>query len=391
LQTILPDIQLNLRRGIAELGWGHPDPALLPAADLARAAELAIRRDGWRALAYGAEQGPGPLIELLRVWLGQREGALPAAEQILVTGGVSQALDLLCTLLARPGDVVLVESPVYHLALRIFGDHGLELVPTPADAEGLRMDALADILPRLRAAGRQVCFLYTVPTFCNPTGASLASGRRSELARFALEHDLVVVEDDVYRDLWYDAPALPPLQSLAPAAVIRLGSFSKILAPGLRLGWLVAKPEIVQRCIGCGMLDSGGGVNHFTAHVVAAYLEMGLLAGHIDRLRASYRGRRDALLAGLAQYLPGDCRWQRPAGGFFAWIELPEGHDSARLLPAAEAAGVSYVPGTRFCARYGGERHLRLAFSLLSEGELATGAKRLGAVLAYSRLQKTEG
>ena len=146
--------------------------------------------------------------------------------------------------------------------------------------------------------------------------------------RWLEERGLLILEDDVYRELWYDAPAPPSLQSMAaPGAVIRLGSFSKLLAPGLRLGWLVAAPEMVQRCAGSGMLDSGGGVNHFTAHVVAAYLGLGLLDGHIEVLRAAYRGRRDALLEALARFMPGGCAWQVPGGGFFVWVRLPEGSD----------------------------------------------------------------
>ncbi|MGQ9768576.1 MAG: aminotransferase class I/II-fold pyridoxal phosphate-dependent enzyme [Anaerolineae bacterium] len=176
--------------------------------------------------------------------------------------------------------------------------------------------------------------------------------------------------------------------SLAPQITVRLGSFSKILAPGLRLGWLVAPPDLVMRCVRSGLLDSGGGVSHFAAHVAAAYLALGLLDEHIERLRATYRDRRDALLAALARHLPAGCRWQRPGGGFFAWVELPEGCDAAALLPAAEAAGVSYVPGARFFAGDGGARYVRLAFSLLAAGELEEGAQRFGAVLRAALITK---
>jgi DNA-binding transcriptional MocR family regulator len=167
--------------------------------------------------------------------------------------------------------------------------------------------------------------------------------------------------------------------------VIRLGSFSKLLAPGLRLGWLTASPELVRRCAGSGMLDSGGGVNHFTAHVVAAYLDLGLLDGHVERLQTAYRRRRDALFNALARHLPAGCRWIAPGGGFFLWLQLPEGCDSAALLPAAERAGISYVPGPRFFAAGGGEQYLRLAFSLLPMEELAEGARRLGELLRGDR------
>lgn len=378
---MLPDTQLFLRPGIIEMGWGHPAPALLPVADLARAADLALRQAGPAALAYGAEQGPGLLLEALAAWLSRRERHPIAPEQLFITGGVSQGLNLLCTLLARPGDAVLVQEPVYHLALRIFTDHGLELIGVASDEDGLRVEAVAASLTQSRGLGRAPRFLYTVPTWCNPTGVSLTEERRHALAALAAQHGLLILEDDVYRELWYDVPAPPALQSLAPDTVVRLGSFSKILAPGLRLGWLIGPPALVRRCVGCGLLDSGGGVNHFTAHVVAAYLALGLLADHVERLRTAYRRRRNALLAALAQHLPADCQWQKPGGGFFAWVQLPAGYDAAALLPAAEAAGVSYVPGNRFFVTDNGARHLRLAFSLLAEEELDEGIKRLGRLV----------
>ena len=391
----MPDLQLYERPGIVELKWGHPAFALLPVDEVRQAAQVAMERDGALALAYGAEQGPRRLIEQVCARLDRLEGAAPTPEQVMVTGGVSQALDLLCTLLTRPGDVVLVESPTYYLALRVLHDHGVELVPVPADeegacpesaegacpesAEGLRVEALEEALAALRREGRRARLLYLVPTFNNPTGRTLGIERRRALVALAEREGLTVLEDDVYRELWYDAPPAPPLYSLAPAGpVVRLGSFSKVLAPGLRLGWMLARPEIVRRCTGSGLLDSGGGVNHFTAHVVAALMELGLLERQVERLRAAYRERRDALLAGLAKYLPEGCRWVVPGGGFFVWLRLPAGVDSEALLPLAEAAGVSYVPGARFYTGGGGEEYCRLAFTLVSLEELEEGARRLG-------------
>jgi len=380
--SALPDIQLSLRPGIIEMNWGNPDPVLLPVDELGRAAELALRQDGPAALTYGAEQGPGRLIEPLAAWLSRRQGTFVPPEQLFVTGGVSQGLDLLCTLLTRPGDVILVDSPTYHLALRIFRDHGLELVPAPGDDNGLRTDRLAATLDDLARQGRRPRFLYLVPTFGNPTGINLADERRVVLVALAREHGLLILEDDTYRELWYEVPSPRSLQSLAgPGAVVRLGSFSKLLAPGLRLGWLIAAPEMVQRCAGSGLLDSGGGVSHFSAHVVAAYLGLGFLDGHIEVLRATYRARRDALADALARFMPDGCSWKVPGGGFFVWLRLPEGFDSTTLLPEAEKMGVSFVPGPRFCTGEGGERFLRLAFSLLPEAELIEGARRLGGVM----------
>ena len=388
MKTLLPDVQLFLRPGMVELGWGHPDPALLPASELSQAAQMALKRDGLQALSYGAEQGPGCLIEQLCARLGRLEGVTPPAEQMMITGGASQALDMLCAVLTQPGDVVLVESPTYHLALHVLRDHRVELVPVPSDDEGLRMDALERVLASLQRQGRRARLLYLVPTFGNPTGITLGVERRralvalAERTRAVDSPGLVVVEDDVYHELWYDSPPPPSLYSLAPAGpVVRLGSFSKVLAPGLRLGWMLARPEIVRRCAGRGLVDSGGGVNHFTAHVVAAFVELGLLDPHVESLRASYRQRRGVLLNGLASHLPDSCRWMRPGGGFFVWLRLPPGVGSAALLPIAESAGVSYVPGSRFYADGGGGQYCRLAFTLLLLEELEEGARRLGSAL----------
>lgn len=381
---MIPDIQLHLRPGIIEFGWGHPAATLLPVDGMARAAARTLERDGYQALTYGAEQGPGCLITQFTARLAQLEGNAPSPEQVFITGGISQALDLICTLFARPGDIALVDSPTYHLALRILRDHDLELLPVAADEQGICIDALEALLASLQAQGRTARLLYCVPTFGNPTGISLDTGRRAALVELAARHGLLLIEDDVYRELWYDAPPPPPLASYAALGpVIRLGSFSKLLAPGLRLGWLIADPEIVQRCVQSGLLDSGGGINHFTAHIVATFIELGLLDAHVALLRESYRQRRDTLLAALSHWLPPSCHWKVPSGGFFVWLRLPTGVDSAALLPHAEAAGVSYLPGTRFYTGGGGAQYLRLSFSLLHPEAMEEGARRLGALLRH--------
>lgn len=377
----LRDTQHYLRPGIIELSWGHPDPALFPADDLARAATLALARDDRAALCYGADQGPASLIEQLCAWLGRHEARPPRADQVFIAGGLSQGLDLLCTLYTVPGDPILVESPTYHLALRVFRDHRLELIPVAGDEDGLRPDALADALARLKRLGRRPRFLYLVPNFCNPTGATLSLERRRTVVALARAADILILEDDVYRHLWYDAPPPPPLSDLAPDQVIRLGSFSKLLAPGLRVGWLIAPAEVVRRCARSGLLDSGGGISHFAAHVVAAFMALGLFDAHVEKLRAAYRARRDLFCAALQHHLPASCAWQAPGGGFFVWVRLPEGVDSADLLPRAEAFGVSYVPGARFYVDGRSSEYVRLAFTLLTNEELLEGARRLAAVI----------
>lgn len=379
---ILPTIQLALRPGLIDLGWGHPDPALLPVEAMRRAAQATFDRHGADALAYGADRGPGPLLAWLIERIGREEGRAPAPDEILVTGGVSQALDQLCTLCTRPGDVVLVESPTYHLAVRILRDHPLELAPIPFDLDGLHVERLAELLANMRLAGRRISFLYTIPTFHNPTGVCLSLERRRALVDLAAREGLLIVEDDVYRELAYDGPAPPSLWSLAPpGVVVRLGSFAKSLAPGLRLGWLTGGAGLVSRLAGCGLLDSGGGVNHFASLVVSELCTAGAFEAQGERLRAAYQARRDMLLEGLATSLPAGCTVAPPGGGFFVWVQLPPGSEAAALLPHAEAAGVAYLPGGRFHLDGTGQATLRLAFSLYPPDDLREAARRLGAVL----------
>jgi 2-aminoadipate transaminase len=377
-----PTLQIVLRPGILDLGWGHPDPDLLPVAGMRQSAVEALDQFGPDALAYGHAWGAGPLLVWLRSRIVAHEGRDPGADGIMITGGNSMGLDQVCTLLAQPGDVVLVESPTYHFAVRILRDHPFELVPVPADAEGLRVDQIEPIVAALRRDGRRVRLLYCVPTFHNPTGASLSAERRSALVDLAAREGFLVVEDDVYRDLAYGGDAPPSLWSLDRAdAVVRLGSFAKTLAPGLRLGWMTAAPALVDAIAGGGVLDSGGGNNHFAALIVAAYCQAGRYDPQVARLRAAYAERSRALTDALRTLLPDSYRVMEPRGGFFTWVELPDGMDAAALLERAEAAGVSYIPGSRFFIGEGGRSALRLSHSLYAPETLVEAAERLAAAL----------
>jgi DNA-binding transcriptional MocR family regulator len=347
-----------------------------------RAAAAALARYGGEALTYGYMAGPGPLVEWLRARIGAQEGRTPALDEILITAGNSQALDQILTFHTQPGDIVLVESPTYHLAVRILRDHPVNLVAVPMDQDGINVDTLAEALGRLRRQGKPARLLYTIPTFHNPTGVCLSLARRRALVELAEAEQLLVVEDDVYRELAYDAPAPLSLWSLAsPGIVLRMGSFSKSLAPGVRLGWLTGGSEAILRIADGGLLDSGGGINHFTALVVAELCASGDFDAQVETLRTAYRARRDALLAAFAKYLPAGCTWQTPGGGFFAWMQLPVEMNSRHLLRRAEAAGVAFIPGETFHPDGGGGRTLRIAFSLYPPEVLVEGMRRLGRVI----------
>ncbi len=377
----LPHTQNDLRPGVVELAFGEPDPTLLPVDLVESAAAEVLRELGPGALAYGRRSGPLALRQAIATRIAAREGREVAETGVYVTGGNSQALDLILTVFTGPGDLVLVETPTYNLALGTMRDHPVEIAGVALDGGGLDVAAVEATLARLRRAGKRARLLYTIPTFHNPTGTCLEGERRAHLLALAARHDLLVVEDDVYRELAYDEAAPQALWASDPTApVIRLGSFSKSLAPGLRVGWANARPDLLARLDAAGVLDSGGGVSHFAACVVALVLTGGGYDGHVARLRRAYASRRDTLGDALHAHLPAGGSFAVPAGGFFIWVELPRGVRATELLPLAEEHGVSFALGRRFCSD-GDDRHLRLSFSLYDEERLAEGARRLGAAL----------
>ena len=366
--------------GIIDLAWGHPDPTLLPVRELRAAAERALDRYGPDMLAYGKTEGPPPLIDFICTRLGETDLRAPGHAEVVITAGASQGLDLAATLLLSPGDTVLLDVPTYHLAISILSDHPIRLEAVASDDDGISPEALASTVARLRAAGQRPRMLYTIPTFHNPTGRNVSLGRRRELVAFAGKEGLLIAEDDTYRELSYDGPSPPSLWALdASASVIRIGSFAKSVAPGLRIGYLSAAPEIVTRMATGGLLDSGGGMNHFAATVLAEYAAAGDYARQVERFRSAYRSQRDALLMGLAAHMPDGVTWSRPAGGYFVWVQLPDGITADELEPAAIARGVAFLPAHRFFLdNAGAPNTLRLAFSMYPPETLEDAAARLG-------------
>jgi len=363
---VLPLVQFVHRPGLVDLSWGHPRPALLPVEEWAQASAAAFRGYGSSALTYGFAAGPGPLVE----WLAARLRV--PAEEFFVSAGASQALELVCAVLVSRDDTVLVDAPTYHLALRILGDHAGSVVPVPD------LDQLDAAVAELRAAGRRVPLLYLVPTYGNPTGASLRG--RAELVAAARRLGLTIVEDDTYRELSFTGEPPVALYDLAGSAgpVVRIGSFAKSVAPGLRLGWVNAPPALITQLVERGYVFSGGGVNHATALAMAEFGASGAYDAHLARVRTAYAAQRDALVSALRADAPG-LTFEVPGGGWFVWVRLPAGRDAEALLPGAEECGVSYVPGTRFG---GGPAYLRLSFSMLDRATLEDGARRLAAAMA---------
>lgn len=369
------------RAGVTELAWGHPDPRFLPVKALRAAADRALRRYGPDALGYGRPAGPPPLIEMVRSRLAEVDARSPAADEVVITAGSSHGLDQIATLLMDPGDVALVEAPTYHLAIKLLRDHPVHLVFVGSDGRGLRIDALAEAIRRVRTDGSRPRILYTVPTFNNPTGLSLSGPRRRDLVALAESESVLIVEDDAYRELTYDGPPPPSLWSIGrPGTVIRLGTFSKSVAPGLRVGFMTADAPTVSRFVDGGLLDSGGGIGHFSGLVVSEYFQAGDYVRDVERLRAAYRKRRDRMLGALERHMPKGTRWTRPAGGYFIWVTLPPGHDTRELQPVAVEHGIGFAHGrTFFGDARGGAESLRLAFSRYPPATLERAIRRLAA------------
>ena len=376
-------VQGGVRDDVIDLGLGHPDPDLLPVAGLERAAAAAFERYGTDVLGYGAAAGPPPTITFICARLALVDGRAPTPAEVVITAGNSHGFEQVLTMTTKPGDVVLVEAPTYHLALRILADHPVEVVPVPSDAGGLAVPEVEGAIVRLRRQGIRPRLLYTVPTFNNPTGVSLDADRRRALVELAADEDLTIVEDDVYRELSYAGAAPPSLWSIAPpGTVIRLGSFSKSLSPGLRVGYMTADERLANTSIEGGLLESGGGISHVSSLVVSEFARTGEYDANVTRLRQVYAARRDALTMALVAELGDLADWVSPEGGYFVWVTLRRPTDLAVLHAAARRHGTSFVPGTVFFADgVGGGASLRLAFSRYPPETLQEGARRLAVAV----------
>ncbi len=368
---------------ILQLTYGFPDPGSFPISHLISAATTVLKDHGQNALQYGPIQGPEPFRQLLSKKLFA-EGIHADPENILVTVGGSQGIDLIGHLFVDPGDVVIVEAPTFIGALQTFRNLEADLHEVPLDGDGMHTDALAALLEQLKKEGQRAKLIYTIPTFQNPGGVTLTDPRRQRLLDLAREHGAIILEDDAYGELRFAGQPLPSLYSRAPEAnVLQARTFSKILAAGLRLGYIVAPKEVMPRLL---QLKVDVGTSPFVVALATAFAgdapgSLDRLNAHIETLRGVYRARRDAMLSALEEYAPPGVEWTEPEGGFFTWVTLPEGADTGALLPKAQAAGVSYIPGAQNFPRSDGRRHMRLSFSFLPPEELTEGIRRLCSVL----------
>lgn len=363
-------LKITERPGIISFAGGLPSPKTFPVAEFEAACAKVLRNDGHAALQYAASEGFSPLRDMV----AERLPWPVDPSQIMITTGSQQGLDLVAKVLAETGGKILVESPTYLGAVMAFTPMEPEVISVTNDADGID---LADLAGKAQEAR----FLYTQPNFQNPTGRTMSQARRSALSQQAEQLGLPLIEDNPYGDLWFDAPPPPPLTALNPQGCIYLGSFSKVLAPGLRLGFIVAPQAVYPKLLQAKQasdLHSPG----FNQRLIAEVMKDGFLDRHVPTIRALYKSQRDAMLEALTREMPGGepestLTWNTPSGGMFLWARLPQGMDAVDFLPHAVAHGVAFVPGAPFYADDGDPRTLRLSFVTPSVEEIHRGVTAL--------------
>lgn len=361
---------------------GLPDPDTLPAAAVAEAAARAMVNDPKVALQYGRTGGYRPMVDYMRAKLKRTQMMDISEDSILFTAGSMQALTFVTNLLVDRGDTIISEDPVWPGGVGLFNTIGANVVTVPLDEHGMRVDVLAERLASLKAQGIRPKFIYTLPTFQNPVGVTMPVERRLRLLDLAAEYDTFVFEDDAYNDLRFDGEPLPAIYALdrerGGNRVITIGTFSKILAAGMRLGWVVAPPQIISKI---GGLKGDGGVSPFASATAAEFCLAGNLEPHIELLKGVYHKRRDAMVGALEEHMPEGVTWTVPDGGFFMWITVPDSINTMQLMPLAAQEGVDYLPGV--ICRFGGAgtNQIRLSFSTLREEQIREGISRLGRLI----------
>jgi 2-aminoadipate transaminase len=368
-------LKVTEKPGILSMAGGLPSADTFPVEELRQACETVLRDNPREALQYAASEGFAPLRE----WVAERLkslGMTVSPDQVLITTGSQQGLDLVGKVLIDAGASVAVETPTYLGALQAFTPYEPHFTSLASDHEGPLPEAIA-ALPHDAPGTR---FAYLLPNYQNPTGRVMSLARRQAVMAAARAAGVPVIEDNPYGDLWFDEPPLPALSSMWPEGSIYLGSFSKVLTPGFRLGFIVAPTELYPKLLQAKQaadLHTPG----FNQRVVYEVIRNGFLDEHVPKIRARYKANRDAMAAGLIEHLPPGCEWEKPHGGMFFWIRLPAGLDALALLPIAVDAGIAFVPGSAFYANAPDARTLRLSFVTLTPDLITEGVAKLGVVL----------
>jgi 2-aminoadipate transaminase len=371
---------VTARPEVISLAGGLPDTSTFPPSSFAAQMTRIAQESSAQALQYGPTEGFARTKECIAEVMAA-EGMRPDPDDVIVTTGGQQAIDLVAKTFVDPGDAVICEAPTYPGAVPVFTSYQAETIQIAIDDDGMRVDELEATLDRLAAAGRRPKFIYTVPSFQNPAGVTLSAERRRRLVAIARERELLVVEDNPYGLLRYEGEPLDPLYKLDGGDyVLYLGTLSKILSPGIRLGWLVAPPPVMEKVV-LGKQATDLCTSTLTQYFVAEYFAEGRWREYVASLIEIYRSRRDAMLDALARHLPPQARWSRPEGGLFLWATLPDYLDTTDLLARALRDNVAFVPGAAAYVDGAGSSSMRLNFSGSNEDEIVEGIRRIGEVI----------
>jgi len=371
---------VTARPEVISMAGGFPDTSTFPPETFAAVTQRIASESCARALQYGPTDG----LEETKQRIGEvmaAEGMRLDPEDLVVTTGGQQVIDLVTKTLIDPGDVIVAEAPTYPGAIPTFSSYEADVVQIDMDADGMRVDRLEETLDRLERAGRRPKFVYTVPSFQNPAGVTMSPPRRSRLVEVARERELLVLEDNPYGLLRYEGEPPPTLYSLDGGVyVMYLGTFSKILSPGIRLGWVAAPPPVLEK-INLGKQGTDLCTSTLSQLMVEAYFEHGRWRDYVNDLTEVYRSRRDTMLDALAEHFPTQAEWTRPAGGLFIWATLPDFIDTTDLLARALRENVAFVPGAAAFLDGRGHSSMRLNFSACPEEDIREGIRRLGEVV----------
>jgi DNA-binding transcriptional MocR family regulator len=378
------------RPEVVSLAGGMPNISGLPLDVVGGAIADLVATDGPTAMQYGSGQGVPELREQICEVM-RLEGIGAHADDVVVTVGSQQAVDLVTRVFCDPGDVVICEAPSYVGALGVFKGYQCEVVHADMDADGLVPQALRDAIRATKAAGKTIKFLYTIPNFHNPAGVTLSLDRRHEIVEICAEEGILILEDNPYGLLGFDRDPLPAMRSLQSDNIIYLGSFSKTFAPGFRVGWALA-PHTVREKLVLAQESATLCPPQFGQMAISSYLSVHDWQGQIKQFREMYRDRRDAMIGALTDMMPATVRWNVPDGGFYVWLTLPPGVNAKAMLPRAVTARVAYVPGTAFFADGFGSSSMRLSYCYPTPERIREGVRRLaGVVEAEMELLDTFG
>jgi 2-aminoadipate transaminase len=376
-------LKVTRQPDMISFGGGLPGPETFPVKDLEDISCKILREKGALALQYGPTEGEAPFREEIAKWLSQ-QGTPAGSENILATTGSQQGLDIVSKVFLDPKDVVIVEIPSYVGGLQAFTAYRARMIGVPQDKDGMRMDLLEKVLNRLARGKRKPKFIYVVPDFQNPSGITMSLERRKQLLRLAYKFEVPIIEDSPYRVLRYKGETVPSIQSLDDQKqVVVLGTFSKLLAPGLRLAWLFAPVEWMDRMVVAKQsMDLCS--PSYTQLIAAEYLKRGLMPSQVENIRRVYGRKLEAMLDALSRYMPKGVEWSKPEGGLFLWVKLPRKMSASELFPKAVENKVAYVVGSAFHCDGKGQNAMRLNFSFPTEEKIDEGIQRLSKIIKDS-------